>query len=339
MKKIKLLIIISLIIPLYVLTGCKSKKDKIVVAEVTHSVFYAPQYVALELGFFKEEGLNVEIITTAGADKTMAAVLSKEAHIGLMGPEATIYVYNNNQKDYAVNFAQLTQRDGSFIVGRENVSSFDISMFEGKEILGGREGGMPAMVLEYALRQAGYDVGRNSNSKDVNLRTDVAFDAMAGAFTSGEADFVSLFDPTATTVEQSGKGYIVTSLGELSGTIPYTTYSTLKSYLKKNEDKIEKFTNAIYKAQIWVQEHSSEEIANVIKKYFTSINEKDLVTVVNRYKMADVWALNPIFSKTGYEKLLAILNMAGQLQKSVPFETLVNNKYATSVVENYAVDK
>jgi len=327
-KKISLLLIVSLMFTVFSLTGCKDKKNKIVVAEVTHSVFYAPQYVAQALGYFQDEGIEVEIITTAGADKTMAAVLSKEAHIGLMGPEATVYVYNNNQKDYAINFAQLTQRDGSFIVGRENINNFDISMFEGKEILGGREGGMPAMVLEYALRQAGFTVGRNDSTKDVNVRTDVAFDAMAGAFTSGQGDFVSLFDPTATTVEQSGEGYIVTSLGELSGIVPYTVYSTLKSYLNKNEDKIEKFTKAIYKAQIWVHNHTASEISEVIKPYFTSIKDDDLVTVVQRYKNADVWALNPVFNKEGYQKLLDILEMAGQLENEVPFEILVNNKYA-----------
>lgn len=333
MKKIKLLIIMSLILPFMTLTGCKDKKDKIVVAEVTHSVFYAPQYVAKALNFFKDEGLNVEIITTAGADKTMAAVLSKEAHIGLMGPEATVYVYNNSQKDYAINFAQLTQRDGSFIVGRENIENFDISMFKGKEILGGREGGMPSMVLEYALREAGYEVGRNDNSKDVNVRTDVAFDAMAGAFISGEGDYVSLFDPTATTVEQSGEGYIVTSLGDLSGVVPYTVYSSLKSYINKNEEKIEKFTRAIYKAQIWVQQHSAEEIAEVIQPYFTSIEKEDLITVVNRYKTADVWAPTPVFNEEGYNKLLSILEMAGQLENEVPFNKIVNNKYAIEVMK------
>ena len=240
-KKVKYLLTLIVCIPL-IICGCSCNNNelkKIKVAEVTHSVFYAPQYLADSLGFFKEEGLEVSFVNTNGADKTMAALLSKDADIALMGPEASIYVYLNGQKDYATNFAQLTQKDGSFLVGRENDDNFDISKLKGKEILGGRKAGMPEMVLEYILKSNDLEVGRDDPTKEVYVRTDVQFAAMAGAFASGEGDYVSLFEPTASNLEKSGKGYIVASLGELSGNVAYTAYSALNSYINKNEDTIQ----------------------------------------------------------------------------------------------------
>ena len=332
-RKFKLLFISLLLAPCVMITGCGcSKDDVLTVAEVTHSVFYAPQYVALSEGFFEDEGLTVEFVTTPGADKTMSALLSKDAQIGLMGPEASVYVYNNNQKDYAINFAQLTQKDGSFLIGRENIDNFDVSMLKGSEILGGRAGGMPVMVLEYILKSNGLTVGRNGAPGDVNVRTDVQFDALSGVFVSGTGDYVSLFDPAATTVEESGEGYIVASLGELSGNIPYTAYSCLKSYMNKNEGKIEAYTRAIYKAMNWVQLHSALDIATSIRSYFLDIEFDKLVEVVNRYKECDVWAHSPVLEESSYNKLLDIIELAGELENRVGFNKVVNNKYALKVV-------
>ena len=334
LRKFKCLLLGLFIAPMLTLGGCSCSKndDVLTVAEVTHSVFYAPQYVALSEGFFKEEGLKVEFITTPGADKTMAALLSKDAQIGLMGPEASVYVYNNNQKDYAINFAQLTQRDGSFLIGRKNIDDFDVSMLRGSEILGGRAGGMPVMILEYILKMNGLTVGRNGEPGDVNVRTDVQFDALSGVFVSGIGDYVSLFDPTATTIEQTGEGYIVASLGALSGNVPYTSYSSLKSYMNKNDKKIESFTRAIYKAMKWVEEHSSQDIATSIKKYFTDIDFETLITVVDRYKSCDVWSHTPILEEESYNKLLDIIDMAGELETRVPYDKIVNTKYALEVI-------
>lgn len=337
MKKIKYLFITLLAFPILILNGCSCKDNgltKITVAEVTHSVFYAPQYVAASQGFFEDEGLEVTFVNTNGADKTMAALLSKDAQIGLMGSEASIYVYNGGQKDYAINFAQLTQKDGSFLVGRENIDNFDISMLEGKEIIGGRLAGMPEIVLEYILKMAGLEIGINDSSKDVNVRTDVQFAAMAGAFTSGEGDYVSLFEPTASSLEKANEGYIVASLGELSGNIPYTSYSALKSYINKNSDVIQKFTNAIYKAQKWVYEHSDLEVAKAIKKYFVETSENDLKTAVANYRAIEAWAKDPTLTVDSLNKLMDIIELAGQLEKRAPYDKIVTTEYARKAIES-----
>ena len=335
-KKLKYLFSLVILFPL-VLTGCSCKKDngltKITVAEVTHSVFYAPQYLADSLGFFKDEGLEVSFVNTNGADKTMAALLSKDAQIGLMGPEASMYVYLNGQNDYAINFAQLTQKDGSFLVGRENIDNFDISMLSGSEILGGRKAGMPEMVLEYILKNAGLDVGRDDPNKEVYVRTDVQFAAMAGAFTSGEGDYVSLFEPTASNLEKAGNGYIVASLGELSGNVAYTAYSALDSYIKDNEDVIQKFTNAIYRAQLWVYEHSDEEVADAILKYFPDNSKNDLALAISNYREIEAWAKTPTLTKESLNKLMDIIELAGELDSRPEYEKIVTTKYSEKAIE------
>ena len=338
MKKIKYLFITLLSLPILAINGCSCKKDdgltKLTVAEVTHSVFYAPQYVAASLGFFEEEGLKVTFVNTNGADKTMAALLSKDAQIGLMGSEASIYVYNEGQKDYAINFAQLTQKDGSFLVGREEIEDFEISMLKGKEILGGRLAGMPEMVLEYILKNANLEVGVNDNTKDVNVRTDIQFAAMAGAFTSGEGDYVSLFEPTSSSLEKQNQGYIVASRGELSGNIPYTSYSTLKSYMNKNSDIIQKFTNAIYRAQIWVYDHSDLEVAKAIQPYLIETSESDLEIAISNYRAIEAWAKDPTLTVESLDKLMDIIELAGQLDKRAPYDKIVTTEYARNSIEN-----
>ena len=239
------------------LTGCSSNNqavnkkelDKITIAEVTHSVFYAPQYAAITQGFFEEEGIEIDLIDAQGADKTMAALISGEADIGLMGPEASIYVYKQGSDDYAINFAQLTKRDGSFIVSREKNDNFTYKDLEGKEILGGRAGGMPLMTLEYLLKNEGLTIGENTSNNEVNVRTDVQFGVMSGAFAAGEADYTTAFEPTATQLVKEGAGYIVASVGQDAGEIPFTCYSATKSYMDENSDLIQRFTNALYKGQ------------------------------------------------------------------------------------------
>lgn len=333
-KKLKYLLTLLVIFPL-ALTGCSCNKDngltKITVAEVTHSVFYAPQYVAASMGFFEDEGLEVSFVNTNGADKTMAALLSKDAQIGLMGPEASMYVYLNGQKDYAVNFAQLTQKDGSFLVGRNNIENFDINMLKNTEILGGRKAGMPEMVLEYILKQAGLEVGRDDSSKEVYVRTDVQFAAMAGAFISGEGDYVSLFEPTASNLEKAGNGYIVASLGELSGNVPYTAYSALNSYISGNEDTIMKFTRAIYKAQKWVYEHTDDEVAEAILKFFPDNSKNDLATAVKNYRDIEAWAKDPTLTQESLNKLMDIIELAGELDSRPPYDKIVTTKFSEEI--------
>lgn len=332
MKKIKIFILLFLItICSFISTSCKNNKNKITIAEVAHSVFYAPQYVALEKGFFLEEGLKVTIINANGADKVMAALLSKDAQIGLMGPEASIYVYKNGQENYAINFAQLTKRDGSFLVAREKIENFTWDMLKNSEILGGRKGGVPVMVLEHTLRKNGLIVGEDDPSSEVNVRTDVAFAAMGGAFTSGEADFVTLFEPTATALEKEGKGYVIASIGESSGEIPYTAYSALKDYINKNPETIQGFTNALYKAQIWVQNHTAKEIAEVIHPHFPDLNLDDLTIVMQRHIDIDAWCDTPLLKKDSLDKLMDIMIEANELDKKVDYEKIVTTNFVNNI--------
>lgn len=332
----KILCLLIVFMTSLLLTGC-SKKDKykITVSEVAHSVFYAPQYVALTQGYFEEEGLEVELILGNGANNVMASLLSGDAQIGLAGAEATIYVYNQGQKDYAINFCQLTQKDGNFLVGREKVDEFDWNSLKGKSILGGRQGGMPVMVLEYALKQKGLLVGQDDSSvlekEGVNVRTDVQFAALAGAFTSGEGDYVTLFEPTATLTEKAGEGYILASLGEQTGLIPYTNYFCNKSYMKENEDVIQKFTNAIYKGVQYVYTHTAEEIALAIHPYFTSSTVEELTTVMERYLSIRAWAESPVMNKEAYELFLDIMEEANELDQRTPYEKIVETKYALNL--------
>lgn len=326
--------VIILGIILMTLIGCgNAKNTKVTIAEVTHSVFYAPQYVALEAGFFEEEGLEVDLLLTQGADKTMAALLSGEAQIGFMGPESSIYVYNQGSKDYAINFAQVTKRDGNFLLSRKPIEHFSIEDLKGKEIIGGRKGGMPEMTLEYVLKQQGLTLGENLEAGETHVRTDIQFSAMGGAFIGGEGDFVTLFEPTATEVEASGEGYVVASMGQLSGEIPYTAYSTLASYMNKNEDVVQKFTNAVYKGQQYVATHSSEEIAAVIAPQFNEISQADLIKVIERYKENDTWCTEPILKEESLNHLMDVMELAGELSERPSYKAIVNTEFARNAVK------
>ena len=330
MKIFKMLIIAILIISLSIaFTACGEKgMIKVRLSEVTHSIFYAPQYAALNLGYFEEEGLSIELINGQGADKVMTAVLSGQADIGFSGPEAAIYVYNEGKEDYAVVFAQLTKRDGSFLVGREPEPDFKWTDVRGKTIIGGRKGGVPEMTLEYVLRKYGMEPG-----KDVIVDTSVQFALMGGAFTGGSGDYVTLFEPVASSLEREGRGTIVASMGRDSGEIPYTAYYAKKSYMKKNPGIIQKFTNAIYRGQIWVDSHTPQEVAEVLKPSFPDSDEELLTIVVKRYKEQDTWCTDPIMKKEWLQLLQEVMRSAGELEQEAPYEKLVDNAFAKKAME------
>lgn len=324
------------------LTACSSSNeatkekelDKVTVAEVTHSVFYAPQYAAITQGFFKEEGIEIDLIDAQGADKTMAALISGEADIGLMGPEASIYVYKQGSDDYAINFAQLTKRDGSFIVSREKNDNFTYKDLEGKEILGGRAGGVPLMTLEYLLKNEGLTIGEDTSKGEVNVRTDVQFGVMSGAFAAGEADYTTAFEPTATQLEKEGAGHIVASVGQDAGEIPFTCYSATKSYMDKNSDLIQRFTNALYKGQQWVQKASDEEVAKAMQPFFEDTSLDDLKVVAHKYKEIDAWASDPLLKEDSLNRLMDVMIEGGELNEKVPYDSVVTTTYADKAIEN-----
>lgn len=327
----KPIVIAALIIALImVFSGCgKSELTKVKLNEVTHSVFYAPQYAAINLGFFKEEGLEVELTNGQGADKVMTAVLSGQSDIGFAGPEASIYVYNEGKEDYAVVFAQLTKRDGSFLVGRQPEPDFDWGNLKGKNIIGGRKGGVPEMTLEYVLKKHDLIPGQN-----IEVDTSVQFALMAGAFTGGKGDYVTLFEPTASLLEKEGKGYILASVGKESGEIPYTAYFAKMSYIKKNAKIIQKFTNAIYRGQLWVASHTPEEVAKVIKPSFPDANDDILVAVAKRYQEIDAWNKDPVLKKDSLDLLQKVMQTAGELKKVAPYEKVVDTVFAEKAVKN-----
>jgi NMT1/THI5 domain protein len=298
-----------------------SSLEKITVAEVAHTIFYAPQYAAISQGYFEEEGLEVELLLTPGADKVTAAVLSGDVQIGFSGSEACIYVYNAGEKDYLKTFAQLTQKDGSFLVSREKYDDFTLDDLRGKSVIGGRKGGMPEMTLEWALRQNGIDP-----VNDLEIDTSVDFAAMSGAFMGGQGDFVSLFEPNATQIENQGFGYIVASIGELGGVVPYTSYSARTSYIEENPEIIEKFTRAIQKGLDYVHSHSDEEVANAIIEFFPDTSMNDLVEVIARYRSIDAWPTTTDFKEDSFYHLQDIMKAAGELDNTVKYEDLIYTK-------------
>ncbi|MCC5801574.1 MULTISPECIES: ABC transporter substrate-binding protein [Rossellomorea] len=312
------------------LTACGEKEEavqKVRVAEVTRSIFYAPEYVAIEKGFFKEEGLDIELTTTWGGDKTMTTLLSNGADVALVGSETSIYVHAQGSDDPVINFAQLTQTDGTFLVSREKVENFEWDQLKGSTFLGQRKGGMPQMVGEFVLKNHGIDP-----QNDLNLIQNIDFANIANAFASGTGDYVQLFEPTASIFEQEGKGHIVASFGTESGHVPYTTFMAKDSYMKENKETVEKFTKALYKAQQWVEEHSAADIAKVIEPYFED-TEVDLIeTVVDRYKSQGSFATDPILDEEEWNNLQAIMDEAGELPQSIDHKTLVN----TSIAEKAA---
>ena len=309
--------------------GTDGKLTKVTLNEVAHSIFYAPQYVAIEEGYFKDEGLDLTLVTGFGADKTMTAVISGEADIGFMGAEASVYAYQEGATDAVVNFAQLTQRAGNFLVAREEMPDFKWEDLKDKKVLGGRKGGMPEMVFEYILRKNGLDP-----QKDLTIDQSIDFGYTAAAFTGDtSADFTVEFEPSATALEKEGAGYVVASLGVDSGYVPYTSYSAKTSYMEKNPEIIQKFTNALQKGMEYVQSHTPEEIAKVIAPQFAETDLDTVTAIVKRYYDQNTWKSNLIFEKESFELLEDILEDSGELSERVSYEDLVTTKYAREAAE------
>ncbi|WP_264738832.1 ABC transporter substrate-binding protein [Cytobacillus firmus] len=326
--KASMLFLLAVIL-IFPLAACgKDEMQTVRIAEVTRSIFYAPQYVALEKGFFEEEGLKAELTTTAGGDKTMTALLSDSADVALVGSETSIYVSAQGSNDPVINFAQLTQTDGTFLVSRNKIDNFSWDMLEGKTFLGQRKGGMPQMVGEFVLKKHGIDP-----HQDLDLIQNIDFANIAPAFASGTGEFVQLFEPTASVFEKEGKGYIVASFGTESGHVPYTTFMTKQSYIDENKETVEKFTRAIYKAQQWVETHSAQETAEAIQGYFDNTELDVIEMVVDRYKSQGSYAKDPILDTEEWENLQNIMDEAGELPKRIEHDTLVNTDIAEGVMK------
>ncbi|ANE47665.1 hypothetical protein SY83_16785 [Paenibacillus swuensis] len=308
------------------LSGCSGGKEestKIKIGEVTRSIFYAPQYVALTEGFFEEEGLEVELTTTPGGDKTMTALLSNQIDVALVGSETSIYVSLQGAEDPVINFAQLTQTDGTFLVAREPVANFDWASLKGTTFLGQRKGGMPQMAGEFTLKKKGINP-----QEDLKLIQNVEFANIPAAFTSGTGDFVQLFEPQATLLENEGKGHVIASFGAESGQLPYTVFMAKESMLKDRKDSIQKFTNAVHRAQLWVQEHSVEEIADAVAPFFENTDLEVVRNVVKRYKEQGSYATDPIIDEAEWGNLQDVMKEAGELDGPAEFKELVNNTFA-----------
>lgn len=336
MKK-TILIIISVLILISIVVGIviyknNSKPDtglnKIKVNEVTRSVFYAPQYVAISEGFFAKHGIDIDLTTGQGADAVMTAVLANQCDIGFAGPEASIYVYNEGKEDYTEVFAQLTKKDGSFLISKTKTDNFSWQDLKGKTVIPGRKGGVPYMTLEYVLKKNGIDP-----QKDLTLDDSIKFDLMAGAFASGNADYVTLFEPTASLTQSQNKGYIVASVGKEAGEIPYTAYFAKKSYIKNNENIIQNFTDAIYEGQKWVKSHSANEIAKSIQSFFPSTDIDQLTAAIKSYQDIDAWSDTPILKEEAFNRLQEVMTMAGELKNTVPYDKIVNNTYAEKAIK------
>ncbi len=331
----KKLICLFLACSLCLLPGCRAKETeksgnltKVTLNEVAHSIFYAPQYVAIENGYFAEEGINLELVTGFGADKVATALVSGEADIGFMGSESSIYIYNQSPEDYIVNFAQLTQRAGNFLVAREPMDDFKWEDLKGSNVLGGRKGGMPQMVFEFILKK------NNINpAADLTIDQSIDFGSTAAAFTGGQGDFTVEFEPSATALEVEGAGHVVASLGEASGYVPYTAYSAKKSYLTEHPEILQAFTNALQKGMDYVGTHTPEEIAKVIQPQFEETDLETITKIVTRYYDQDTWKSDLIFEKESFDLLQNILQEAGELPSWTPYEAVVNTEFATEAVK------
>ena len=334
MGKRQMYILLSLALLPLVFTGCaqqtQGEGDLTLVRlnQVVHSIFYAPQYVAMEMGFFEEYGIMIELDTGQGADRSMTALISNHADIGLMGTEASFYVYIEGREDFAQPFAQLTARAGNFLVAREPMPDFTWEDVRGRTIIGGRIGGMPQMVLEYILRENGIEPGI-----DVEILSNLAFTTTAAAFAGGVGDFTAEFDPSAFVLEQEGIGYVVASLGEASGVVPYTVYMATKSFIAENPDIVQNFTNAIFRAQVWVYENTAQDIARVIHPHFPENTYDELATMITRYRDIGAWLVDPIIHPEGFYLLQDIMESSGELSRRVSFDGFVNNDFARNAMD------
>jgi len=326
MKKKTISILTVVILVTSLLGGCKSKSDLIEInlTEVAHSIFYAPMYVAYEKQYFEEEGLKVNLVNGLGADKTMTAVLSGDADIGFMGSEASVYVYNEGAEDYVINFAQLTQRAGNFLVSRNTSEEFTWENVKGKTVIGGRVGGMPQMVFEYILKKQGIDP-----KTDLTIIQNIDFGLTSQAFAAGTGDYTVEFEPAANALEKENAGKVVASLGVESGMVPYTAYAAKKSYIEKNPEVIQKFTNAIQKGLDYVNSHTPDEIAKIIAPQFAETDLATVTAITKRYYDQQTWKENTVFEEESFTLLQNILEEAGVISERAPYEKLVNVEYAT----------
>jgi NitT/TauT family transport system substrate-binding protein len=328
-------IIASVLVLTTVFTGCKKQTDssltKIRLNEVTRSIFYAPMYAAISEGFFKEEGLDIDLTTGEGADKTMQQLLSGSADIGFSGPEQVLYIHNQKRDDLPVVFAQLTQKDGSFLVSKKGEKNFTWESLKGKTVIGGRPGGVPEMALEYVLKNHGMDP-----KKDLNLITNIAFAAVPGAFKGGTGEYAAIFEPTASTFEKENIGTIVASVGKEAGFMPYTCFYSTKSYMDKNPTIIQKFTNAIYKGQVWVFGNKDEDVAKSIKSFFPGTDETLIANVVKNYKDIEAYAKTPVLKEEDMKRLMDIIQSYDPtlLTGRPDFSSTVNNKFSDAAVKN-----
>jgi NitT/TauT family transport system substrate-binding protein len=326
MKRKGIAVLAVILLVAVFLPGC-SKSDgsltKVQLNEVAHSIFYAPQYAAIELGYFKDEGIDLALVNGLGADKTMTAVLSGDADIGFMGPEATVYVYNEGKEDYVVNFAQLTQRAGNFLVTKDKNETFTWNNLRGKTVVGGRAGGMPEMVFEYILKKNGLDP-----KSDLSIVQNIDFGLTAQAFAAGTGDYTIEFEPAATALEKEGTGKVAASLGVESGKVPYTAYSAKKSYIEKHPEVIQKFTNALQKGLDYVNSHKPEEIAKTIQPQFKETDLDTLTKIVKRYYDQQTWKENTVFQEDSFNLLQDILEDGGVISTRAPYDKVVTTVYA-----------
>ncbi|OLO38012.1 hypothetical protein BTR23_12745 [Alkalihalophilus pseudofirmus] len=328
MKKIFASLLFSLLIASLFIGCSSSNNEKVKVAEVTRSIFYAPLYAAISNGFFEEEGIDIDLTTTWGGDNTMTTLLSGGADIALVGAETSIYVYAQQADDPAINFAKLTATDGTFLVSREKMENFEWDDLKGSTFLGQRRGGMPQMVGEHVLKLNGIDPHR-----DLNLIQNIDFGNIPSAFASGTGDFVQLFEPQATMFEQEGIGHVVRSFGSESGTVPYTVFMAKKSFINKNEETIEQFTRALYRGQQWVQNQPIEEVAEAIMPYFDDTSLDIIEQVIDRYKSQGSYAPTPLLSEEAWNNLQDIMDNAGELPQRVNYGELVNTTIANRVLQ------
>ncbi len=329
MKK-GILCLLALLLLCAPLIGCSGKEPAlrtVELSEVTRSVFYAPQYVAITKGFFEEEGLSISVTTAGGSDKAMTALLSGEADICLAGPETGVYVFNEGKADYPVIVGQLTKRDGSFLISRTEEPDFTWESLRGKTIIGGRKGGMPIMTLCYVLKQHGLTPG-----EDVTVIDNIQFNLMAGAFEGGTGDYVTLFEPTATEFQNAGKGYMVANVGEASGEVPYTAYLVTKDTLTNDADFVRSFISAIYKAQQWIVTATDDEIALAMQPFFPDSSLNSLKIVAKSYRETDAWKTEPVMYEEDYNRLLDVIDNAGQLSARPDYNLLIDNTIAYEVM-------
>ena len=331
MKKFTLLLALMIAFCSFGLVGCKKDDNVIRLNEVTHSIFYAPLYVAINLGYFEQEGLEIELTNGGGANNSMTAILSGDADIGLMGPEAAIYVANGDTTNQPKIFGQLTKRDGSFLVSKTDTNNFQWTDLVGKTIIGGRRGGVPAMTLQYVIEHiAGLEIGTEAHQ--VNLRTDVEFNLTASVYESTDAQYCTLFEPTASDLEAAGKGYVVASVGQESGEIPYTCFMANESYISKNPDKIKSFLKAVIRGYRFLTTASVDQIADALAPSFTTSSRESIVKSIQSYVAIDAWATTPVMQESALNYLQTVMINAGELTQRVNFDTIVDNTYAIEVI-------